>query len=200
MVSRIRPFEVIRGLFLVIALILSIPTLVLLVEFMHNNSLQGKALVFKILGLVVAPLTFALMPSLILHWRLVEHSFSVVSEMSIISAVWCLWLAFLILGNVLQDELYPVPGYIRHQKGINGCQFLPPGPEVHRCHSLIASSQIPIGIVAILFDYLIMLLISSIIIYRRGNAIWTQPAKEAFSSLEWNWPGAKRSRPSPERA
>ena len=50
----------------------------------------------------------------------------------------------------------------------------------------------------LVFDYLIMLIISSIIIHRRGKRIWTQPVNCAFSSLEWNWPGAKRSSPSSE--
>ena len=85
--SRIRPFEVVRGLFLgeltllssfaqlskslitmsysVIAFVLSIPTLVFLAEFAHNHSLQGRALVFKILGLVVGPLSLAALPAML---------------------------------------------------------------------------------------------------------------------------------------
>ena len=51
----------------------------------------------------------------------------------------------------------------------------------------------------LVFDYLIMLIISSIIIHRKGKPIWTQPVNCAFSSLEWNWPRAKRSSPSSER-
>ena len=48
----------------VIAFILSIPTLVFLAEFAHNHSLQGKVLVFKNLGLVVGPLSLAVLPAM----------------------------------------------------------------------------------------------------------------------------------------
>lgn len=149
-------------------------------------------------------------------------------------------MAFLILGNVLQDQLYPVPGYVRHEKGINGCQFLPRGwfsfsPQHYSFlnavnwqwdqRSIVAicwfyplkfqlgllqsvrrtifmnsiSVRLIIPAFSLVFDYLAMLFISSIIIHRKGNPIWTQPVKDAFSSLEWNWPGAKRSSPSSER-
>jgi hypothetical protein len=88
----------------VIAFILSIPTLVFLAEFAQNHSLQGRALVFKNLGFVVGPLSLAVLPAMsnlfqsllaisglihyfirrIIHWRVVEKSLSVVSEISII--------------------------------------------------------------------------------------------------------------------
>jgi hypothetical protein len=84
--SRIRPFEIVRGLFLgeltlrsslaqlskgsitmsssVIAFILTIPTLVFLAEFAHNHTLHGRALVYEILGLVIGPLSLVVLPTM----------------------------------------------------------------------------------------------------------------------------------------
>jgi hypothetical protein len=156
--------------------------------------------------------------------------------------LWSLWMAFLILGMLLQDQLYPVPGYVQRQKSTNGCQFLPrewcsfslqhysflntmnsqrdPRSIVVNCWFYPLTSRLglfqsvrptifigSIGVRLIIpafplvFDHIIMVLICSIIFHRKGNPIWTQPAKDAFSSSEWNcqWPGAKRSSPSSER-